>query len=266
MSDSGVTRVVLWCHPGSRSTAFELAIASDKSIQIIHEPFARAYFAGEERLCHEKYIRGPPLPGYRYKDIRVILEKSYPDKSAVFVKDGAYALGGRAHYKYIPHGYIHTFIVRNPKAAVLSAFRTAKKMFPTENNRDILVDACIDVCNMVPFFELYKYVTEELHQRPIVIDSQDLVNSPREIITKYCEATGLLFRESFLNWEPGNTEIFPEHTKTPAFKHVFGKAVDSSCFVHSFDSDIDVTELPEKLKQCIREYMPIYEEMASRKL
>ncbi|XP_070573623.1 uncharacterized protein [Ptychodera flava] len=271
MSDKGATpipstRVILWIHARSRSTVFELAIASEKSIHVIHEPFATAYFMGEERLCHERFIKGPPFPGHRYRDVQSELERTYPDKIAVFVKDGAKVLGGRNHYGYIPKEYVNTFIVRNPKAAVLSAFRSTKAMFPTEDDLDTLVDPCIDICDMVPIYQLYKYVTEELQQRPIVVHSEDLVNSPRETLEKYCKATGLPFRESFLNWEPGNIEHFPEYVKSPDFDLFNEKAIGSSCFIPSSDSDVDLTELPEKLRQCIDEYTLLYEEMISKKL
>ncbi|XP_070573622.1 uncharacterized protein [Ptychodera flava] len=212
MSDKGASRIpsthiILWSHVRSRSTVFALAIASDKNIHVMNEPFVLAYRVGEERRCAERFIKGPPLPGHKYIDVQRELERLYSDERVVFVKDFPNALGGRDYYRYIPKEYINSFLVRHPKASVLSAFRCIKAMFPTVDDQEMLVDLCIEIGEMVAIYKLYKYVTEELGHRPIVVDSQDLVNAPRETLEKYCEATGLPFNESFLNWEPGNIQL-----------------------------------------------------------
>ncbi|XP_077986190.1 uncharacterized protein LOC144440680 [Glandiceps talaboti] len=262
------TRVILWFHARSRSTALELAIASDESINVFHEQFVLAYFQGEERQCHEKHVKmGPPIQGYRYSDIKAKLEKPFPGKTAVFVKEGASALGGRDHYKYIPRGYLNTFLVRNPRAAILSTYR-AMKAFESQADGETLIDLTTADGGLLPIYHLYKYVTEERHQRPILIDSEDLANSPRETIQKYCQATGITFKESFLNWKPGNFGHFHERQRdNPKFMAAFHEnAVCSSTFHPSSDQNTDLSELPEKLQAWCETMMPLYKEMIRHKL
>ncbi|XP_077983077.1 uncharacterized protein LOC144437918 [Glandiceps talaboti] len=262
------TRVILWVNTRSRSTALELAIASDENIKVFHEEFAMAYYQGEERQCSKKHVKiGPPLQSYKYGDVKARLEKSYPEKTAVFAKEGAMSLGGRDHYKYIPRGYLNTFLVRNPRASILSTYRSQKAMVPDVDD-ETLIELTKDTGDMLPIYELYKYVTEECQQRPILIHSEDLANEPKETLQKYCQATGIPFRESFLNWKPGNFEHFHEGQRdNPNFMTAFhSNAVGSSRFHPSSDQHVDVSELPEELQKWSETFMPLYEEMIHQKL
>ncbi|XP_077983071.1 uncharacterized protein LOC144437913 [Glandiceps talaboti] len=264
------TRVILWSHARARSTAFELAIASDESIKIFHEEFVTAHYHGEERqsdMLIKNSEMGQVLKDYKYGDVRTRLEKSYSGKTAVFVKDAARALGGRDHYKYIPRGYINTFLVRNPRAAILSTYRSAKAL-QADTDKDTWIDLIKGAGSLKPIYQLYKYITEECQQQPIIIDSEDLANSPKETLQKYCQATGITFKESFLNWKPRNFGHFPEHqredTKIMAAFHE--NAVHSSCFQPSSDQHIDLSELPEELQKWSETNVPLYEEMIRQKL
>jgi hypothetical protein len=40
----------------------------------------------------------------------------------------------------------------------------------------------------------------------VVVDADDLLDHPKEIIQKYCEKVGLDFKESMLNWTESDTE------------------------------------------------------------
>ncbi|XP_077983076.1 uncharacterized protein LOC144437917 [Glandiceps talaboti] len=121
---------------------------------------------------------------------------------------------------------------------------------------------------MLPIYELYKYVTEECQQRPILIHSEDLANAPKETLQKYCQATAITFKESFLNWKPGNVEHFHEgHKDNANFMTSFhANAVGSSRFQPSSDQHVDVSELPEELQKWSETFMPLYEEMIRQKL
>ncbi|XP_077986189.1 uncharacterized protein LOC144440679 [Glandiceps talaboti] len=265
------TRVILWFHARSRSTALEMAIASDENIKVFHEEFYNAYFRGEERQCHEKLIDSrlnPPMQGFRYSDIKAKLEKSFPGKTAVFAKEGAGALVGRDHYKYIPRGYLNTFLVRNPRASILSYYRATKSVESHLIDGETLIELTKQDGSVLPIYQIFKYMTEESKQRPIVIDSEDLANSPRETLQKYCQATGITFKESFLNWKPGNSGHFIEILRDdPEYMAAFhGTSMRSSNFHPSSDQNIDLSELPEELQKWIETFMPLYEEMIRHKL
>ncbi|XP_077863438.1 uncharacterized protein LOC144346782 [Saccoglossus kowalevskii] len=262
-------RVALWAHGRSRSTAFELAIAGEPSIKVFHEQFVMAYYEGEDRIGHEDYSRGPPVPGYTYQEVKDRLEKtSCPEKSAIFMKDNAGSLGGRKNYKYLPIGYIHTFLIRDPKASVMSSYKCAlSECSRVGYGVGDAVKCVIEVHRFEENYKLYKYVTNELNLPAIIVESDDLIRNPRKTLQKYCLATGLSFSENFLNWKPGNIHHFPERMKNPHFVEMYFKtAIESSCFQPLAQSHINIDELPKEVKQYIDHIMPLYMEMADNKL
>ncbi|XP_077868301.1 uncharacterized protein LOC144358474 [Saccoglossus kowalevskii] len=262
-------RVMLWAHGRSRSTAFGMAIASEPSIEVFHEHFVMAYRHGEERMCDELFVRGPPVPGYTYQEVKDRLERiSCPEKSAIFMKDNAGSLAGRENYKYLPSGYIHTFLIRDPKASIMSSYKCALAEC-SRNARDVgdIVKLAIDVYQFEENYTFYKYVTEELKQPAVIVESDDLITDPRKTLQKYCKATGIPFSEKFLNWKPGNIDHFPDHMKTPQFVEMYFKpAFESSSFKQVTPSSVDLSKLPDELKQYIDKVMPLYREMVANKL
>ncbi|XP_077868300.1 uncharacterized protein LOC144358472 [Saccoglossus kowalevskii] len=268
----GVTpsvRVMLWAHARSRSTVFEMAIAAEPSIKVYHEQFVMAHFHGEERMCDEVYFRGPPVPGYTYQEVKDRLQTNcISEISAIFAKDSAGALGGRANYKYLPTGYINTFLIRDPKASILSAYKCAlAECDRTKTSVRSAGKIAIGGGGFIPIYKLYKYVTDELKQHAIIEDSDDLVLNPRKTLQKYSAATGLPFSEKFLHWTPANTHHFPDLMKSLEFLNQFFKtAIESTGFIPPSHSQMDLSELPEELKEHIDHAMPMYNEMANNRL
>ncbi|XP_077865515.1 uncharacterized protein LOC144352226 [Saccoglossus kowalevskii] len=180
-------RVALWARGRSRSTAFELAIAGESSITVFYEQFVMAYCEGEEGICPEDYSKGPPVPGYTYQEVKDRLEKtSCPEKSAIFIKDNTGCLGGRKNYKYLPTGYIHVFLIRDPKASIMSSYKCALAECSRVGYgvRDV-VKCVIEVHRFVENYRFYKYVTNELNLPAIIVESHDLIRNPRKTLQKY---------------------------------------------------------------------------------
>ncbi|XP_077992504.1 uncharacterized protein LOC144446580 [Glandiceps talaboti] len=260
------TRVMLWCQARSRSTVFELAMASVPLFQVIHEPYIIADNYGEER----RYQLSPEkVSGYSYAEVKCTLEANFPGKKAVFVKDLPVTLQG--NMDNLPTGYLHTFLIRDPKSTILSYYKMALKCLP-KSNTDFKSTGYLEYMSMKPTFDLYRYVMETLHQKPIIIDSDDLLHSPREVIQKYCNATGLPFHESMLNWTPGNTgHWFPKFLENPSHLGYFTHAIASSCFqqpqtTHSASSAEEEIEFPTEISEVLESNQPIYDELYKHKL
>lgn len=45
---------------------------------------------------------------------------------------------------------------------------------------------------------------KEFDSSPVIIDADDLLESPEEMMKKYCEATGLIYEENMTTWEAGS--------------------------------------------------------------
>ena len=54
---------------------------------------------------------------------------------------------------------------------------------------------------------LWGHVRENIDPNPIVINSQDLLDDPKRILTKFCELTGLPYHDSLLHWDASTDVI-----------------------------------------------------------
>ncbi|XP_077988574.1 uncharacterized protein LOC144443074 [Glandiceps talaboti] len=263
-SPGALTRVMLWCQPRSRSTVFELSMASVPSFQVFHEPFVVADVFGTERT---PYTLGMPVvQGHTFVEVKGRLEADYPTKSAVFAKD--FAINMRGNMENLPSGFTHTFMIRDQKAVVTSDFMKTVDVYKDITSMDSIIKVTAEYSELKPMFEIYKYVKEVLKQRPIVIESDDLVRAPRQVLQKYCNETGLPFHESMLKWKPGNKSYwFPSFQVLPFVKY-YEAALASSSFVseRSSNTSVSVVELPELLLKVIESNRPIYNELSRNKL
>ncbi|XP_077988575.1 uncharacterized protein LOC144443075 [Glandiceps talaboti] len=224
-SSGTLTRVMLWCQPRSRSTVFELSMASVPSFQVFHEPYVVADILGIER---KPMLSCPPVPGHTFAEVKVRLEAGCSGKCAVFAKD--FAINRRGNMDNLPIGFTPTFMIRDQKAVVISHIKNSVDMYKDIAPIDDIVNGVADYSDLKPMFEIYKYVKEVLRQRPIVIESDDLVRAPREVLLKYCNETGLPFHESMLKWKPGNKSYwFPPFQEPPLVKY-YEVALTSSSF------------------------------------
>ena len=110
---------------------------------------------------------------------------------------------------HIPSGFKHVFLIRHP-TLVYNSYRKARYAELLANNAlPDGVDECTydiekhDVTRKAFHFfeylhELWGHVRENIDPNPIVINSQDLLDNPERILTKFCELTGLPYHDSLL--------------------------------------------------------------------
>ncbi|XP_077997892.1 uncharacterized protein LOC144451008 [Glandiceps talaboti] len=259
-------RVILWAQPRARSTVFELSMASVPTFQVHHEIYAVAFLFGADRHETPDATLFPELPGYRYSEVINRLQADYPGKTAVFAKDFACFLRDTND---LPAGYFHTFLIQNPKKSALSLYRVAMKLYGEQMPYGEIIKGVLNALDMKPTWEVFKHVTQELNQNVVIIASDDLARSPREVIQKYCSETGLPFHESMLNWKPGNTSGWALPLREPPLIKVYSAALSSSCFLPPSESSTvtpDEEDIPTELLDMIKANQPMYDELYKHRL
>ncbi|XP_002740297.1 uncharacterized protein LOC100367746 [Saccoglossus kowalevskii] len=256
-------KVILWIHARTRSTVFEMSVASVPTIKVFHEPFIGGHWFGEDRNYD---FPVPPVPGYTRAEIRSMLEAEYPGYEAVFVKDCPASITSKSDYdKYLPRGYIHTFMIRDPMQSIPSYYKLLKAdqdagRFPYD-----VIEATMTMGgDLKPVYDLFQHVKDDLGQPPILIESNDLIDSPKEVMQKYCKLTGLPFRDSMLKWEPENISSWPEYLKPPAVMRYYQSAVNSSSFEKRKPPTTD--DIPDELLKYIEQLRVYYYEMTKYKI
>ena len=163
----------------------------------------------------------------------------------VFVKDMAPSVSGR-YLKFIPEGYKHTFLIRDPvrtiysyRKSLLAQLKIAgqlESLGKNEETFDLERDDryFLPGCFTKEQHDLWKYVKENLDSNPVVIDADDLLTRPKETLSAYCSAVGLPYSDSLLKWD-ASTEVIKK-IKSPGDRLLldvdsYSKAVKSSEFL-----------------------------------
>lgn len=194
-----LSKVFLWTAPRCISTAFERAIMNLKGGKIFHEPYSVAYYFGPQRKSN-RYLKDPVQSEACFEEVSKDLAGTYDGMNFIFSKDMAYYLDGNFEI-LLQKGlseYKHSFLIRNPKKAVPSLYRASVN---TKKTGWDYFDS--EEAGFRQMLQLYEFVVKEFDTSPVIIDADDVLESPEEMMKKYCEAMGLVYQENMTTWEPG---------------------------------------------------------------
>jgi hypothetical protein len=195
-----VSKVFLWCAPRSLSNAFERAIRNLKGGKCLHEPYADVYYFGPQRKSR-RYANEPVQPKATLEEVSKDLVAEYNGEDFIFSKDMAFHLDG--NYDVLCQEglreYKHSFLIRNPKKTVLSLYRCSVNSKQTKGGY-----FSPEEVGFRELLELYEFVVKEFDSSPVIVDADDLLKSPEEMMKKYCEATGLVYEENMTSWASGS--------------------------------------------------------------
>ncbi|XP_077992855.1 uncharacterized protein LOC144446884 [Glandiceps talaboti] len=265
-------KIILWCIPRTRSTAFELSMASVPSFKVFHEEHTLAEVMGEDRVPGP-YSNFPILPNYSFKDVKKRLEADHPGKEVIFAKDMVSCAPVQGSYNSLPDGYQSTFLIRHPKETYPSFY----KLNTSSKEKGLLQTDAIELTltygSFQPMYDLYNYLTKEKGQQPVVIDSNDLIQNPRDLLQRYCKIMGIPFYESMLNWQPGNIGHWHELLSGPYFSFVYKSAIESSGFFPPKPKTVTVPpsgeendDMPQAIKEAIEKDTVIFEGVIKNKM
>lgn len=226
----------LWSPPRSLSTAFLRMMIERGDHEVIHEPFSSIVVQGHVTIgehtatTHEQLL-----------DLLVERARDRP----VFVKETTeYDYLGNGG-KRIPDVGRHTFIVRDPRAAIASHYAMNPAM------------TCAEV-GYEHQAEIAKLAYPHAGERPIVIEAEKLVADPAGTVADYCARVGIPFLASALSWAP------EDHRAWSRTRQWHRDAAASSGFrapKHEYEHTVDNTPL---LAEFYRHHLPHYEFLRSQ--
>jgi hypothetical protein len=175
--------VALWAAPRSRSTAFFRYMVEHGGLVALHEPFDNIGDHGSTEV--NGHLVSDPA-----ELITTLL--SLAETSAVFFKETT----DRRHPAVLADQRFlaevtHTFLIRAPAETVASCYALQG---PRLTQSEIGLEHAYD---------LYQAILAAGGAQPIVIDAEDLIADPAATVAAYCAATSIPFRESALQWSPG---------------------------------------------------------------
>ena len=254
--------IFLWSVPRGLSTAFERSVRELEKINVLHEPYQDAYYFGPQRKDDSLLDTYPDRfdPEASFENVGKRITTECDEYDAVFTKNMAF---------FVEEDYIdelikertfkHTFLIRDPKKAVVSLYEAFKN-----TSHGSLASLTTSVAGFRPLYELYQKV-QEVDPNPLVIDADDLLENPKEMMKYYCTATGLPFKEDMVNWSPGPV---PDWTNCTDCHVWHGAVMNSSGFKQKpkSSSPVSLSEYPKEIQDIISYSLPFYEAMYSSRI
>jgi hypothetical protein len=187
--------IALWAHQRARSTAFLRMMIERGDVTVIHEPLVTLIDTGEVALPDG---RGGQTVVHSdaalFEHLRALAQWR-----PVFFKDTVeHRYGCLFEQPQALAGIVHTFIVREPRRTISSAF----EMKPT------ITCAEVGYEHLAEIFDLAMSCSPT---RPAVIDADRLVQHPAEVVRRYCEHVGLPFLQHAMTWQASDR---PEWSRT----------------------------------------------------
>ena len=180
--------VALWAVPRSTSTAFEWMMRQRGDMTCLHEPFGEAWYQGEEPLWPRLSEDSVRTPGLTLESVWQSMQ-SLAEKGPVFSKDFPLYIDHIWNDEMLSY-FTHSFLIRNPAMTITSMY----DKWPDFHEKEV---------GFAEQRQLFERIMDKTGNPPPVIDSDDLLEKPSDIVEKWCKAVGIPFIESALSWEPG---------------------------------------------------------------
>jgi len=135
---------------------------------------------------------------------------------------------------------INCFLIRNPKMVVHSFMKSWN-------------DGGFEDIGFQQQYDIYKYVQENINDKPIIIDASKLRNDPKRVLSKFCAIVGLEWDEKMLSWSAGLKDYDGVWAK-----HWYPSVLNSTSFKPESKKQIN---LSDNEKTIVDRAMPIYEEL-----
>lgn len=254
------TGVFLWCAPRCVATAVERSVRTLKNGQVFHEPFLTIFYYSPERKSPRPACAASlqAFSQSSYKSVSKMLQQDFDDKEFVFIKDMAYCVEGKFDI-FLEEGlknFKHTFMIRDPRKAVSSLFRLSTN--PELAGWDYFDP---EETGFKQLLELYEFIDRHVHKNPVVVDAEDLLKFPNEIMQSYCEAVSIPFDEHMTSWEAGPVSEWGPCTAW------HDEVMNSSGFIAPPEKDTESRgDLLPEVASAVKECMPYYEVLAAKRI
>ena len=240
--------LALWAVPRSTSTAFEWMMRQRGDMACFHEPFGEAWYQGEEPLWPRLKPDSVRTPGLTLGSVLETLKASAAE-GPVFSKDFPH---------YIDHMWTdelldlfnHGFLIRDPAKSITSMYAKWPDFHPKE-------------VGLAEQRHLFDMLCDKHGKAPPVLDSDDLLEAPHDMVKVWCEAVGIPFMPEALSWEPGADTAQYSWWDGGSFHANLRNSDGLKPQVRKY---IDIAAAPDRVKEIYEQVLPHYEAMFRHRL
>lgn len=185
-------RIAMWSGPRNISTALMRSFGSRADTIVFDEPLYARYLHARPELRHpgrDEIVAAGPID---MDEITAMLTGPLPPGATI------------SYQKHMAHhllpadfdrlgwidGLCNCFLIRDPGEMIASFIRIVPDPTPAD----------LGLPQQVRLFEI---VRDRTGRTPPVLDSRDVLEDPRGMLSALCERVGIPFDNAMLTWEPG---------------------------------------------------------------
>ncbi len=248
--------IAMWACPRTRSSAITRAFEQIDDCMVYDEPLHHLSFV--DKINYHDIIDFPSdyLSKYYNNSYANIIEKLIGD-----LPEGKYFSFQKHMSFHILPGFDKSwiskvkncFLIRDPRETIVSYWKARKSAgFSWEDSESFV--------GWEEHYRLFQEIENLTGEKPIIIDSGDIVKDPRSYLKTLCYQLGINFSEKMLFWRPEETNLVS--WKNTMFEQFRTDVINSNGF---FQESKEIN-IPDILVPCINKCMPLYEEMYKYRL
>ncbi len=186
---SGATRIAMWSGPRNISTAMMRAWGNRGDTAVWDEPLY-AFYLHRTGLAHPGAAEVIAAGDTDWRRVVAAVAGPVPDgRSIYFQKHMTHHLLDEVDRGWLAQMH-NCFLIRDPREVIASYARTRPQV--TLNDVGVLQQA-----------EIFEHAHASAGAVPLVLDSRDVLEEPRAMLTALCAALDVPFSERMLSWSPG---------------------------------------------------------------
>ena len=239
--------LALWAVPRSTSTAFEWMMRQRGDLQCFHEPFGEAWYQGEAPLWPRYKPGDLTTPGLTINTVWESL-KAAAETGPVFTKDFPHYIDHMWTDELLSH-FTHSFLIRDPAKTITSMY----DKWPDFHEKEV---------GFAEQRELFDRLCDKTGNAPPVLDSDDLLEDPQQMVEEWCHAVGIPFKSEALSWEPGARDEVSWWDGGSFHANLR----NSDGLKPQARKYIDISQAPDRVKEIHERVLPHYEHLYSHRL
>ncbi len=182
-------RIAMWSGPRNISTAMMRSFEARGDCAVSDEPLY-AHYLKHTDLDHPMKDEVMASQPTAWQPVIESLKNDSPNSKPLWYQK-------HMTHHLLPHierGWMkevrHCFLIRDPKE-VLSSYSKSRS------------DVTLDDLGFEAQAEIFDWVRRVVGQNPVVVDSNDILKAPEQMLKKLCDALKINYSEQMLSWEPG---------------------------------------------------------------
>ena len=240
--------IALWAIPRSTSTAFEWMMRQRGDLDCLHEPFGEAWYQGEAPLWQRFREGDKTTPGLTLEGVWEDI-KTRAEKGPVFIKDFPHYINHMWDEEFLSH-FTHAFLIRDPAKTISSMF----------NKWPDFDEGEVGFPEQRALFDLLWALNRK---QPAVIDSDDLLEKPAEMVKAFCDAVDIPFIEDALTWQAGGDPSEHSWWDGGSFHH---NLANSTGLAPQGRKYVEVSDAPLRVQQVHRRMKPHYDRLHQHRI